>query len=109
MNANVPPVHTANEFQEADAPELPRTDVGIRILYTIVFSVILNLAGGLLTLLVAIQLVSALVTRKNPHVRLQQFAKLMTRYCVLLVRYITFADKEPPFPFADFPENSPEA
>ena len=106
MNASAP---SADEFQAAQEPELRRTDVGLRVLYTIVFSVILNLAGGLLTLLVAIQLVLALVTREQPHARLKQFAELMTRYCVLIVRYVTFSDDEPPFPFSDFPEKQPEA
>jgi len=100
---------SASEFQAAPEPELPRTDTGLRILYTIVFSIILNLAGGLLTLLVAIQLILALITRETPHARLKQFAELTTRYCVLIVRYVTFTDDEPPFPFSDFPEKSPEA
>ena len=105
MDASAP---SASEFQAAE-PELNRTDVGLRILYTIVFSIILNLAGGLLTLLVAIQLIAALITRQNPHERLNQFAELMTRYCVLIVRYVTFSDDKPPFPFSDFPEKTPEA
>jgi len=109
MNASAPSADSPHEFQASNDSQLNRTDLGLRVLYTLVFSIILNLAGGLLTLLVAIQLILALVTRQPPHARLKQFAELMTSYCVLVIRYVTFSDDEPPFPFSDFPEKAPKS
>jgi len=110
MNANTPPFQDFSDPQAAHKPnQLARTDLGLRVLYCFVFAFILNILAGALTILVVFQLIAALVTRDAPHPRLKQFGQLMLSYFTLIVRYVTFNDDQPPFPFADFPENTPQA
>ncbi|MFT5284907.1 MAG: hypothetical protein ACI8TQ_001066 [Planctomycetota bacterium] len=109
MNANTPPFQDLSDAQAAPQPtQLARTDIGLRVLYSFVFAFILNILAGALTILVVLQLIAALVTREAPRPRLKQFGQLMLRYFALIVRYVTFNDDQPPFPFADFPAKTPE-
>ena len=87
------------------APELPRTETGLRLLYSAVFAVILHIVAGMLTLLVVFQLAFALATRKSPHPRLQAFGETLGRYMRQVLGYVTYNDPDPPFPFDDLPES----
>lgn len=104
-------VHADAAFDEptADAPEVPRTETGLRLLYSSVFALILHVVAGIVSMLVVLQLALALVTRQKPHPRLAQFGRSMTRYAADVVSYLTYnrESDEAPFPFSDFPEDGP--
>jgi hypothetical protein len=88
-----------------DLPEdaIPRTETGLRVLYTLLFAVIAQLVAWILAVLVAVAVVSALVTRREPHPRLRAFGDGVARYLHQMGRYVTYNDRTPPFPFSDLP------
>jgi hypothetical protein len=83
--------------------ELDRGETGVRILYAIVFSVIANIAQGVLTVIVLFQLGFALVTQREPGPEIRRFANQTISFLVRIGRYLTYNDKTPPFPFREFP------
>ena len=84
--------------------EVPRTETGLRILYSLVLYVLLHVVVGLLTLLVAFQLVYALVTRRAPHARVGKLGRSLVDYCHSAFRYLVHQSDRPPFPFDDLEE-----
>lgn len=88
-----------------DLPDdaIPRTETGLRLLYTLLFGVIAQLVAWMLAVLVAVQTVTALVTRREPHPRLRAFGDGVARYLQQVCRYVTYNEPEPPFPFRDLP------
>ena len=83
---------------------LDRGDTGLRILFTLLFFVIARLVEGLLVVLVLFQLGVALITQREPSNTLKQFANHIISYLVKIGRYITYNDRQAPFPFREFPE-----
>lgn len=88
-----------------DLPDdaIPRTETGLRLLYTLLFAVIAQVVAWMLAVLVAVQTISALVTRREPHPRLRTFGEGVARYLQEMCRYVTYNEPAPPFPFSDLP------
>lgn len=89
-------------------PELARTDVLLRILYTFVFCVIIQAVSAVLGILVAFQIIYGLVTQSMPDERVTKFGRDLTSYIYHVFQYMTFNREVPPFPFSDLPEDGPE-
>lgn len=87
-----------------DGVAVSRSDVVIRIVYSIVLSLILWLLDTLLWVVVVFQLLFSLITRTLPSGRLQRFANAVVAYYYQVLRYLTHNDSVIPFPFSDLPE-----
>lgn len=90
----------------ADAPRIPELhidprDTGIRILLTLLFTVVASVLDTLVGVLVAFSVLWALITRQPPHPRLRSLANRIITYEYRIHRYITYNDAEVPFPFSD--------
>lgn len=97
-----------NEVAEATA--LSRKNIAIRLLFTLLFVIILEIVKCLIYLTVAFQYVYLLVTLKHSE-PVRAFAHRLAAFAYQLIRYLTLNDNEKPFPFKAFPaelEASPE-
>lgn len=81
---------------------IPRGKIGVRLMYTILFVVILSVMNFLIQLIALVQFVILLVTR-NYSEPLRAFSNKAAAYVYRLIRYITINDNKKPFPFMDFP------
>ena len=89
-----------------DAPVISELDIdprdtGIRILLTLLFTVVASVLDTLLGVLVAFGVLWALITRQPPHPRLRSLANRIITYEYRIHRYVTYNDAEVPFPFSD--------
>lgn len=83
--------------------QIERKETGIRILLTVLFVVIWHVAETVLGVTVLFQLAYALITKRSPGERVKRFANHALSYLYHILRYLTYHEVEPPFPFADFP------
>jgi len=81
-----------------------RSDVLVRIVYSILFAAIVGLLDTLMAVIVVFQLIFSLATESLPSARLQQFANALIAYYYQVFRYLTHNDSVIPFPFSDLPE-----
>ncbi|MDO3386461.1 DUF4389 domain-containing protein [Gilvimarinus sp. SDUM040013] len=78
----------------------------MRLVFMILFSVILYVAGIVMSILVVVQFVFALITGKdNPNLR--QLGDSLSQFIYAALRFLTYNTDEKPFPFADWPQPSP--
>jgi len=84
--------------------EVSRSDVVIRIVYSLVFVVVVGILDTLLAVIVVFQLLFSLVTQTLPTRRLQRFANSVVAFYYQVLRYLTHNDSVIPFPFSDLPE-----
>jgi Domain of unknown function (DUF4389) len=87
-----------------DNTQIDRKETVTRILLTLLFVVIVE--GVIKTMLAAVilfELAYALLTRRAPGERVRRFANRTLSYCYRIMRFLTYNEPEPPFPFADFP------
>ena len=84
-----------------------RKQIGIRLLYTILFLFILGIVIVIAKVVVIFQFIYLFSTRKtNEPVR--QFSNKLSAYGYRIFRYITLNENQRPFPFTDFsPELEP--
>jgi hypothetical protein len=82
--------------------DIPRGKIGIRLLFTLLFLVILSMMHLAIQVLVAIQYVILLITKKYSE-PLRSFSNKAAAYVYRLIRYTTLNDNTCPFPFTDFP------
>lgn len=84
--------------------EIERKDTGIRLLFTLLFVVILHAVEAVLAVTVLFSLAVALITKRPPGERVRSFANRTSSYLYRIVRYLTYNEHQAPFPFADFPQ-----
>jgi hypothetical protein len=90
-------------MQTNDTP-IDRKETAFRILLTLLFVVIVQrIIEAVLGLVIVFELVYALITKRAPGVRVRSFANRTLSYAYRIMRYLTYNEPEPPFPFADFP------
>ncbi len=88
---------------QGDETRIERKDTLIRILLSLLFVVISRVVETILVLVILFQLAYALITKQPPGERVKHFANRTLGYLYRIVRYLTYNEPEPPFPFADFP------
>jgi hypothetical protein len=88
---------------QAELPEVSRTDALIRACYSLLFALIISLLESVLFAVVVFQLLYSLVTEKLPSSGVQSFANRIVAYFYQMLRYLTHNDAIIPFPFSDFP------
>lgn len=88
-----------------NAPEhvVPREELGLRLVYSLVLTLALQVATAALALQVLLSVVMAFATRELPPERLRRFGGVLCGYCHEVLRYIAFLERRPPFPFSDWP------
>ncbi|MGH0031610.1 MAG: DUF4389 domain-containing protein [Myxococcota bacterium] len=84
--------------------EIERGETGVRILLTLLFTVVAAALEAVISVIVVFELAWALVTRRRPDPRVRDLANRVVAYYYRIGRYLTYNDDAPPFPFADFPE-----
>jgi hypothetical protein len=89
-----------NDVPEPAAPT--RKDIAIRLLFTLMFSIILEIVKCLVFLTVAFQYVYLLVALKHSE-PVRAFANRLAAFAYQLIRYLALNDNEKPFPFKPFP------
>ena len=103
---NEPGQTPSREFQKQTEnkpiPGVSGKQIGIRLLYTILFLVILVIVLAILKVVVVFQFIYFFATRKsNESVR--RFSNNISTYAYRIFRYITLNENQRPFPFTDFP------
>jgi uncharacterized membrane protein len=75
----------------------------MRVLYMLLFVVILYLVALIVGVVVIVQALFALLTGK-PSDEVADFAKDLSRYVYAIVKFLTYTDDKRPFPFSDWAE-----
>ena len=81
---------------------IPRGKIGVRLIYTLLFVVILSLLNFMIQLIALVQFAILLLTRSYSE-PLRSFSNKAAAYAYRLIRYVTLNDNTRPFPFMDFP------
>ena len=79
-----------------------RTDVLIRLLFSLLFIAALELCRGLVILVCLAQYAIILATKRHSE-HLRRFSNALCLYVYRLARYLTLNDNAKPFPFAALP------
>ena len=91
---------------ETSPDAVDRTETGIRILLSLLFLVVVRVVGMVLFVVIVFELLYTLITQRRPGGEVRRFARGAIDYSVAALRYLTYNDDEPPFPFADFPRET---
>ena len=91
---------------ETSPDEVARTETGIRILLSLLFMVAVRVVGLVLFVVIVFELLYTLITQRRPGGEVRRFARRALDYAVAALRYLTYNDDDPPFPFADFPRET---
>jgi hypothetical protein len=84
-------------------PTIEPKETGVRILFSVLFSLIVVILVGILGVVTVFALLYALVTQRVPTDPVRRFANRTISYLYRSLRYLTYNDTEVPFPFSDFP------
>lgn len=95
-------VHVANHGD--DATVIDRSTTGKRILFTILFAIVVRLLEVVLAFVVLFELVYSLITKRSPHARVIRFANSLLCYAYDVGEYVTCNKDQPPFPFDELPD-----
>ena len=90
------------QTEKEQIPVVSRKQIGIRLLYTILFLVILGIMLVITKVVVVFQFIYFFSTRK-PNESVRKFSNKISTYIYRILRYITLIESQPPFPFTDFP------
>ena len=79
----------------------------IRLVFIILFAIAMQITGAILTVVVIVQFLTKLLTGKvNEHV--STFGQNLSTFVYQVIRFLTFARDEMPWPFAPWPEGPPD-
>jgi hypothetical protein len=85
-------------------PHIEWKETGMRILLSVLFLFIVNIGYAVVGAVTVFSLLFALLTKRPPGDQVKKFANRTVSYLYRILRYLTYNDNEPPFPFADFPQ-----
>ncbi len=88
---------------ETVAVPVSRTQIAIRLLYTVLFLFVLGILLFLIKLSTVFQYVLLLITL-SPSEPVRRFSNQLAAYAYRVMRYLTLNDNERPFPFTEFPQ-----
>ncbi len=74
----------------------------LRLLFMILFAVVLYVAAIVMSFLVALQFLFSLITGKDNR-NLREFGQSLARYIYQTLRFLTYNSEQKPFPFDDWP------
>jgi hypothetical protein len=90
------------QTEKEQKPVASGKQIGIRLLYTILFLVILGIVMVIVKVTVVFQFIYFFSTRK-PNESVRQFSNKISTYGYRIFRYITLNESQRPFPFTEFP------
>jgi hypothetical protein len=86
------------------APQVSRTQIAVRLLYTVLFSIVFGILHALINLSIVVQYLLLFITgRASEPVR--RFTNQAAAYTYRVIRYVTLNDNARPYPFSDFPQD----
>jgi hypothetical protein len=88
---------------QSNGVEIERKDTAIRLVYTLFFVVIVRVVEAVLGVVVVFSLVFTFITKRPPRESVKRFANRTISYLYHILRYATYNETLPPFPFAEFP------
>lgn len=77
----------------------------LRLVYMLLFAVLLYVAGVVMGVVIVLQFLFALLTG-SPNRNLRQFGKSLALYIYRALEFLTYSSDDKPFPFSDWPEAS---
>ena len=90
------------QTEKQQNPFVSRKQIGIRLLYTILFLFILAIVIVIVKLVIFFQFIYFFITL-NPNESVRQFSNKISTYGYRIFRYITLNESRRPFPFTDLP------
>jgi membrane peptidoglycan carboxypeptidase len=90
------------QTEKQQNPFVSRKQIGIRLLYTILFLFILAIVIVIVKLVIFFQFIYFFITL-NPNESVRQFSNKISAYGYRIFRYITLNESQRPFPFTDLP------
>jgi hypothetical protein len=90
-------------METEEGMEIERSETGIRVLYTLLFLLVIHAVEVVLGVVILFGLIFALITRSEPPREVRDFAERVIRYAVQVVSYLTYNRDTPPFPFDSLP------
>ncbi len=89
---------------QTEGTQIERKETAIRILLTLLFVVIVaRIVEAILAMVILFELAYALIARRPPGEGVRRFANRTLSYLYRILRFLTYNEPDPPFPFADFP------
>ena len=77
----------------------------LRLVFMLLFALVLQVASLVMWVLVAVQFVFSLITGEdNQHLR--RFGHSLSTYIYEVLKFLCYSSEEKPFPFADWPAGS---
>ena len=89
-----------NKTKNGQEPIVSGKQIAIRLLYTILFLIILGIVVIIVKVVVIFEFVYLFSTRK-PNESVRQFSNRISSYGYQILRYVTLNERQRPFPFAD--------
>ena len=102
VNTQTSTQESQEQTEKEKIPVVSGKQIGIRLLYTILFLVILGIVFVIAKVVVVFQFIYFFSTRK-PNESVRQFSNKISTYGYRIFRYITLNESQRPFPFTDFP------
>jgi hypothetical protein len=93
-------------MEQSSVPEVSpvsRTQIVIRLLYTLLFFIVLGIVHFLINLATIFQYILLLITL-SPSEPMRRFANQVAAYGYRVMRYLTLNDNLRPFPFSELPQ-----
>jgi hypothetical protein len=91
------------EMNELPEDKVPRGKIGMRLLLTILYLVILHVVQFVVQVLCLVQYIILFITRTHSE-PLRKFSNQAASYAYRLIRYATLNENARPFPFTEFPK-----
>ena len=101
-NTHTTTQESQEQTEKEQIPVVSRKQIGIRLLYTILFLVILGIVLIIVKVVVVFQFIYFFSTRE-PNESVRQFSNKISTYGYRIFRYITLNESQRPFPFTNFP------
>lgn len=89
-----------------DLSEVKKSHHWSRLIYMLVFALLLNLAGAVMWLLAALQFAFALTSGRD-NAQLRAFGASLAAFVQQALLYVSYNSERKPFPFADWPKPEP--
>ena len=89
--------------EHPDSDYVDRIETLIRLLYTVLFFLVIRVVEAAIGVIVFFQLAFALITNRTPNPAVNAFARRVIEYGYQIGHYVTYNRDQPPFPFDELP------
>lgn len=94
-------------MKEETARNVKEENTWLRLVFIILFAIAITISAVVLTVAVIIQFLTKLLTGKINE-QVAAFGQNLSTYVYHVIRFLTFARDEMPWPFAPWPDGPPE-